>query len=863
MNQIKLITCIGLFLLSSIVLMGQLRLEGVVSDTKGFPLGGANVSLKNSGTGVITNPDGSYELLLPKSQQRFTIIYSFLGYETVEEIVSFFNTETITLNVSLQSTAVDIVELEIKADRRSDAGSMTRLSTFQVEQLPTAGAGGVEALIKTLPGVSSNNELSSQYSVRGGNFDENLVYVNDFEIYRPFLVRSGQQEGLSFINSDMVSNISFSAGAFEARYGDKLSSVLDIEYKRPREFEAGVGLSLLGTNAYVGGSNKSRRLSYIVGARHRTNKYLLNSLPTEGGYEPLFVDLQGFLTFDINLNWQWQLIANYSQNRYQFRPNSAIFQFGEIQNVKRLRIAYEGQEKDEYIAAMGGTGFVYTSDEEDLTLKFLASAFTTTEEENFDIIGEYFLGEVESDQGDENFGEVVSEYGIGTYHDYARNELQALIGNIAHKGYYDKGDHFINWGVKYQYEDITDRLNEWQRVDSAGYSLSGGESIFSGGYNPLEVELFSVKKTDFDLQSHRITTFVQDSWDFGEKRNAILTAGARLNYWSVNKELFVVPRVQLSWQPKVDSLAEAERFDALERGEPLPPKNQTSYRIAAGMYHQPPFYREMRNFAGKVNTDLKSQKSAHFVAGLDHEFTMWERPFKFTGEAYFKYFWDLVPYDVDNVLIRYYGENNAIGYSTGLDFRLNGEFVPGTESWFSLSILQTREDVLDDFFTQYFNSEGVEVPPSATNQIVDSLTTQRGFIPRPTDQIVNFAIFFQDNLPNNENIKANLNVLFGSPLPYGPPNQARNRNALRFALPYMRVDIGFSAQLFERGKREIPINSWLNGFESLWAAVEVFNLIDAPNIISHSWINDFTGQFYSVPNRLTNRRVNARLIMKF
>ena len=850
----------------SVVLLGQdYLLTGIVKDEAGKPLSGVTVAVRSLTIGTNTNNNGYYELKVP-DQKTIVVEYSFIGYETQKFTLSFYK-DKLAQNVILKEGIEVFEEISVKGERASNYGAVTRLKTKQVERLPSV-TGGVEALIKTLPGVASSNELSSQYSVRGGNFDENLVYVNDFEIYRPFLVRSGQQEGLSFINADLVSSISFSAGGFEAKYGDKLSSVLDIRYKQPKEFGASVALSLLGTSGHIEGATKDRNFTYVLGVRQRSNQYVLNSLKVQGDYKPLFLDFQSFLTFNVNTNWQLQYIGNYSKNRYNFAPNTSVDRIGNIATAKQIRAAFEGQERDEYNTFMSGLGGVFTSDNQKLSLKILSSIFLTSEVESFDIIGEYFIGEVETEFSSEDFGEVVSEYGVGTYHRWARNNLNAVIGNVAFKGFLDQGKHFYNWGLKYQVEDIQDNINEWNRIDSAGFSLSSLDGTFSSGYNETDVELFRVLKSDFNLQSHRLSGFVQDTWSL-DSINAKLTGGVRFNYWNINKEFFVTPRFQFSWRPKrwkgVKDTVIEEQFAGnptqIQKLKKRRDSTDLAYRFAAGLYYQAPFYREMRNNQGEVNTNLKSQKSAQIVAGLDYEFYWSERPFKFTTEAYFKYMWDLVPYDIDNVLIRYFGENSAVGYATGIGFRLNGEFIPGTESWFSLSLLDTKEDLLNDVFTMYFNEDGKEILPSQ-----DSVAYQRdsmpGFLRRPTNQTINFAIFLQDNLPNNENFKAHLNLLFGSPLPYGPPNRPRWRNAISTS-PYIRVDLGFSALLFEDGKREIAAKSFLNNFQSIWFAVEVFNLLDNSNVSSYSWINDFTGQYYSVPNRLTSRRINARLLMKF
>ncbi len=866
MKQKILLTFLLLSLaLVNVIAQTNYTLFGKVTGENGKPLSDITVSIPKTTLGVFTEANGNYELLVP-DRKTIKVSFNAIGYK--EEIFTLtFYQNRLEHNVVLKEDVEMIQEIAVSEKRDVGYGNITRLDIKQVERLPSV-TGGVEALIKTLPGVSSSNELSSQYSVRGGNFDENLIYVNDFEIYRPFLVRSGQQEGLSFINSNLVQGIKFSAGGFEARYGDKLSSVLDIQYKRPKEFEASLEASLLGVSGHIGGRSESRAFSYIIGIRQRSNQYVLNSLKVQGDYKPLFVDFQSFLTYDLNTNWQLQYISNFSRNRYQFAPTTSVDRIGNIATAKQIRAAFEGQERDEYNAFMSGLGGVFTSDDQKLSLKFLSSMFLTNESENFDIIGEYWIGEVETEFSSEDFGNVISEYGIGTYHRWARNDLNAIIANVAHKGFLDKGTHFFNWGVKYQIEDIQDHINEWNRLDSAGFSLSSLDGIFSTGYNDDEVQLFRILKSDFDLQSHRLSGFAQDTWSL-DSINAKLTGGVRFNYWNINNEFFVTPRFQFAWKPKrwkgvKDEVIEKQFANDSIRIQEIKRKRDStdlSLRIATGLYYQSPFYREMRNYAGEVNTDLRSQKSAQIVAGMDYEFYWANRPFKFTTEAYYKYYWDLVPYDLDNVLIRYFGENRAVGYATGIDFRLNGEFIPGTESWFSLSLLKTEEDIDNDFFTMYFNEDGDEILPSR-DSVAYQRDTMRGYLSRPTDQLINFAIFLQDNLPNNENFKAHLNLLFGSPLPYGPPNRPRWRNVIS-TNPYIRVDLGFSALLYEKGKKEVARTNFLSRFKSVWAAIEVFNLLDNSNVSSYNWINDFAGQYYSVPNRLTSRRVNARLLMKF
>ena len=831
---------------SAIGVLAQNIVSGKIVDESGKALSDITIAIPQSTIGTYSDGNGMYELNVG-DKQTVRVEYSGIGFERQSIVVSFYNANRMVRDIVLKEETTDIEGVEIKAERDPSAGNITRLDGLQIERLPSV-SGGVEAILKTLPGVAANNELSSQYSVRGGNFDENLIYVNDFQIYRPFLVRSGQQEGLSFVNSDLVQSIAFSAGGFEAKYGDKLSSVLDIKYKIPRELKGSAEVSLLGVNAHLEGRGKNKNLTYVMGVRQRRNRYLFNTLSSGGNYDPLFLDFQSFLTYNINSNWQMQLISNYTKNRYYFEPEIFKERIGNLLNTLQIRAAFEGQERDTYNSFMSGLGGVYTSDDNKMVLKFLSSIYTTSEIESFDIIGEYFLGEVESDLGEESFGDIVRESGIGTYHNWARNNLEATIANVAHRGYLDHNKHYFNWGLKYQIEDIKDHINEWNRVDSAGYSLSSLNDlgVYSAGYNSDSVTLFRVLRSDFDLQSHRINGYVQDTWTTGEKSELSLTGGARFGYWTANNEFFVSPRFQMGWRPFREHAKDS---------------TDLAFRLATGLYYQPPFYREMRNQQGEVNTELKSQKSFHFITGMDYEFNWWGRPFKFTSEAYFKWMWDLVPYDLDNVLIRYYGQNRAKGYAYGADFRLNGEFVKGTESWFSLSFLQTQEELENDGFVKFYNQDSIRITPGQ-DSIAYTVEGELGWVRRPTNQLANFAIFFQDNFPGKENFKMNLNFVVATPLPFGPPNQLEFRNRF-LSPPYIRADIGFSALLFERGKREIAETSVLNNLESMWFAIEVFNLLDIKNTISYSWLSDLNGIYYAVPNRLTTRLINARLIVKF
>jgi hypothetical protein len=704
---------------------------------------------------------------------------------------------------------------------------MIRIDPKLFDALPSA-SGGVEAILKVL-GASSNNELSSQYSVRGGNYDENLVYVNDFEIYRPFLIRSGQQEGLSFINSDMVSSLLFSAGGFAAKYGDKMSSVLDIDYRKPEKFGGAASISLLGGSLTLEGASPNQSLRFLVGARYKTNQYLLNSLETTGDYRPAFSDIQADVTYDVSDKVSLEAIANYSSNQYQFIPQDRVTTFGTIQNTLRLTVYFDGQEVDKYTTAMGGLSVTYKP-KSNLRLKFLASIYGNQEDETFDVIGEYFLGEVGNNLGNANFGQTLYYIGTGTNQEWGRDYLTATILKFAHKGSFIKKHHYLQWGFDINREHIHDDLSQWTRVDSAGYTLP---------YSDSQIFLQDIIRSEYDFSSFRYSLYVQDAWVLNEERNFTLTYGSRLSYWDFNKQFLVSPRVQLSVQPNW--------------------QRDIVFRAAVGAYDQPPFYRELRDLDGNIHPDVLAQRSIHYVAGTDYNFKWWGRPFKFVSEIYYKQLYDLNPYELDNVRIQYFGENDAKGYAAGLDLRLNGEFVKDAESWVSLSLLSTRENLSNDFVfevdTIFTDDEHIEFQ-------LDSIEISPGLIPRATDQFLNFGMFFQDYIPGNENFKVHLNFLFGTGLPTGPPDHVRARDTLRLS-PYRRVDIGFSAILLNREKTKIQENPVWHHFKSIWLSLEVFNLLGVSNEISFTWVEDINNTVYAVPNYLTGRRINLRMMVNF
>lgn len=834
-------------------------LSGKVTTTQGKTIPGvAIVDLSQPVIGTTTDVDGNYRLDL-EANVAHILEFRLLGYQPQKQTITLTSGEQRQLNITLAESSEVLDGVKIEATR-SKTSTMQEIDKRNIEVLPNV-SGGIEAILRTFPGVTANNELSSQYSVRGGNFDENLVYVNDFEIYRPFLMRSGQQEGLSFINPDLVSSIGFSAGGFEARYGDKMASVLDVKYKRPTEFAASVGMSLLGGSAHIEGSTKQQKLTYIAGIRYKTNQYLLNSLPTAGQYSPSFADAQTFITYQMHPRWQLQLIGNYARNDYQFIPVSSETSFGTFQESYKLNIFFNGSEHDRYQTLMGGAALVYNSPNDRLRLKLMSSAFKLREVEAFNIIGAYSLGEVEKSLSEEDFGQTIRTLGVGSYHDWARNRLNTNIANAGVRGNYILYRHFISWGTQWQHEKFDDQINEWYRTDSAGYAIP---------YTNTEIAIADRLRTNNRLQSNRITAFAEDEWAIDEKGQWAAAAGVRFNYWSVNQEYFVTPRFQIAFSPRLKARS-AEVHDSLSTKRRLP-KRYLTLRMAVGGYYQPAFYREMRNLDGELNTQISAQKSIHAVLGATYDMAIWKRPFKLTGEVYYKQLRDLVPYDMDNTLLRYYGDNLAKGYAAGADLRLNGEFVPGTDSWISLSYLTTKEDLKDDHYYDYLNAAGniIQFWNDTTDRIiVDSLRHDIGYRPRPTDQRFNIALFFQDYLPNRPDFKVHLMLVWGGGLPSGPIDNPRFRNTSRLPV-YRRADIGFSAMLFNRNKRgdRLPERSPLRVFESIWVSAEIFNLFGTLNTISYNFIKALSPdlreeRIYHVPNYLTSRRFNVRMLIKF
>ena len=805
------------FLFASFISNAQ-TIKGKISDINNIPLPAVNISIIDLKGGITSDNNGFYSISI-KPNRSHVVAYSFVGYQTEKVRIPMLKKgQEYILNIILKESNTLLDDIIVK-DQKSRKNNLSRIKTKHVEVIP-GSSGGIESVLKTLPGVSSANELSSQYSVRGGNFDENLVYVNGIEVYRPFLIHSGQQEGLSFVNSDLVGSILFSAGGFSAKYGDKMSSVLDIKYKQPKKISSSVSMSLLGGSAHLEGISKNRRLSYLLGLRHKSNQYLLNSLDTEAEYRPRFSDLQTFINYKLNTNWDISFLSNISSNQYQMIPQDRNTDFGTFNEALRLTIFFEGQELDKYQTYFGALSTKYNPNTK-LKLELTASAFQTYEEENFDILGEYWLYQLDNNLGSDNFGDVAFDRGVGKYINHARNSLDARVLNFSHKGNYSEKDKNINWGLKFQNEKIDDKISEWTLIDSAGFTLPHPYDSIGLPSNPNQQVLMNeLLKTDISISSFRQSGYLEYSQDIN---NLSLNAGTRSSYWSYNEELLVSPRISLAYAPNWEK--------------------DVVFRLASGIYYQSPFYRELRYPSGEVNQNIKSQKSVHYVLGSDYLFYKWGRPFKWITEIYYKKLDDLIPYKVDNVRIQYLAENNSKGYATGIDLKINGEFVSGVESWASLSIMKTEEDIIGD---SYIDENGNTVYP--------------GYIARPTDQRVNFSLFFQDYIPGNMNYKMHLNMIYGSGLPFGPPKSEKYQDVLRIP-DYRRVDIGFSAVLKSENKRSRL--RFMNILNSAWISAEVFNLLDINNTVSYLWVSDVGGRQYAVPNYLTRRQLNLKLVLRF
>ncbi len=816
-NIVYLLCCIA-----QIALAQTATVRGVILDENDRPVEDVNITI-NTNRGTPSNVNGFYQLRVPAGE-NVTINFSHIAHEAVTLTLQLQEGEEYEFNPVMKINVAQIGEVVVTSGQRKAIAGIQVISPEKIRLIPGANA-GVENILKSLPGVNSNNELSTQYAVRGGNYDENLVYVNEIEVYRPFLIRSGQQEGLSFVNTDLIQNVDFSSGGFQARYGDKLSSVLDITYKRPVAFSTRINLSLLGGSVAVENVSGNGKLSAVTGLRYRDNSLLVNSQQTQTNFNPVFADIQTYITYKFSSKFHLNFLGNLSINDYDYQPLTRQTNFGTLQDPIALLIFYEGQEKDKYTTAFGAVKADYFVND-NLILKFIGSAYHTTEEEYFDILAQYRLGEVNSSIGDENLGEVEFSEGIGSQLNHARNDLDALIINLEHKGSYQKEDNTLQWGIKYTREDIRDRLREYEVIDSAGFSIHPPFPEFTNNqpYEPFTgaLEPFQqVSATNFVAIS-RVSGYAQ--WSkraFWDDHEVWYNIGVRSQYWSVSDgenaqqaQAVVSPRGQFAIKPNWEK-------DML-------------FRVAAGLYHQPPFYRELRDSTGTVIPDVKAQQAVHLVLGNDYSFTIWDRPFKLITEAYYKKLTNVNPYTLENVRIRYRANNIAEAYAYGLDMRLNGEFVPGTESWVSLGYLKTEENIND-----------------------------RGYIARPTDQRLKFAILFQDYVPSIPDLKMYLNLTYNTGLPGGSPSYADPYVYQTRLRDYRRADLGVSYVLADRNKT-FEKGHWLSAFRELSVGMEIFNIFNVQNAITNTWVRDvYTKRQFGIPNFMTGRVFNVKLAMQF
>ncbi|MFL5809297.1 MAG: TonB-dependent receptor [Flavisolibacter sp.] len=799
--------------------------SGRVIDQNENPLAKVSITILGQQKAIATSDSGTFAIKVP-ADKAFALVFSYSGYKTAQQNFLLVEGEQEQITIRLEPGGRVLDEVVIRDQRERNEAGLIRPNPKSVINLPSPVM-GVEGLLKVF--VGSNNELTSQYNVRGGSYDENLIYVNDFEIFRPYLVRSGQQEGLSFINPEMVRNISFYNGGFQAKYGDKMSSVLDIQYNDPKKFGGSAYVSILEQGFHLEGIGSNNKLSYVVGLRNRSNRNLLSRQETQGSYVPASTDLQGLIKYNFNSKWQTELLGNMSQTKFTLIPEfsqltSSVFSPYFTSNLG-VDIFFEGREKDEYSTGMIGLSTTYQPNK-NLKLKWLASRFENDEQENIDIAGAYLFGDRDFDKSSASFGLIINPLGAGVNLNFARNRLNIVDYNFSHKGSLFANKQLIQWGIGYDKTLINDRLNEWEYQDSAGYSLP---------YNPNLLLMNKVIKSTADLDINKFSSYVQDNIAFNKNGNSYtIQAGLRLNYNDLNKEFLISPRIGASVKPNWTK--------------------DIVFRAAAGGYHQPPFYRELRGYDGKVNTELKAQRSWQGVVGMDYNFFGMNRPLRLVTEAYYKYMTNVVPYDIDNVRVRYFGQNMAKAYATGIETRLFGELVKDAESWISLGIMKTKEDLENDEYKNYTVDD--------QNKPIDSTTVEGGWLRRPTDRLITFGMFFQDYLSTNKNFKVYLSTIYGSNLPYNIPGSVKYRNALTIPA-YIRVDIGFSALLLDSEKSNRRSHSPFRNFDNIWASLEIFNLIDRENTISYMLIKDFQGNVFTMPNRLTPRLVNLKLVARW
>ncbi len=795
---------ISLFLLlfPLVIHAQKATISGTVVDTDGLPIELVWVQTRGGFSGVMTNNEGHFSLSVNKGDSC-TLVFTCLGYNTTQRIIPSVIGD-MSFGVRMRSIAIEL-DVAVVTGNRINMNTLQQIDPSKLKGIVDPYGGSIETqIVFAGTGVSKSSELTSQYSVRGGNYDENIVYVNGMEVYRPLLIRSGQQEGLSFINPDMTGSVKFSSGGYDACYGDKMSSVLDVVYKKPQSFEGSVTASMLGANAYIGSS--SGKFTQVTGFRYKRGTSLLKTLDTEGDYDPTFMDFQTYMTYALTPKFEVSLLGNFSRNIYKFTPSSRSTSFGTLTNSKSFDVAYDGGEKDEFTTYFGSGALKYNINKNNnLSLQF--TAFESHETENYDIGGEYWLSDIVEDDGG---GREVTPIGTGKFHEHARDRLRSEVVNITQLGNHIFGSNTLRWSLGYQRELIHDRIKEWDMRDSMGYSMPYNEEILRV-YNNLYSEN--------NLQSNRFSGYLQDTYKFRIEQGLFsATLGLRASYWDYNEELILSPRGSVGF---------------------VPSRNQNfTFRLASGLYYQSPFYKEFRmtetddkgNSYIVLNDNIKSQRSVHFVMGGDYVFKVDNRPFKFTAEMYYKKMDDLVPYTVDDVKITYYGKNVAKGYATGLDFKLFGQFVPGTDSWLNFSLMKAEQDW-----------DGKKSP-------------------LPTDRRYNISLFFTDYWPNYDRLKLSLNAIWSDGLPFSSPDYSYDQSFR--SKGYRRVDIGLAYRLLAPEDEARDRQIW-GFFKNIWLGVDVFNLLDIKNVSSYTWISDINSRQWAVPNYLTGRQINFKLTAEF
>lgn len=885
--RLKKIAFLILLLAGMQAISQTIVLSGTVVDEKETPLHNAVIRVDGVKQAAFSDENGQFRIELG-ANSVYTLRIQYTGRTPYRTDVAVL-TEDVNLGIVVLSEKV-IGPVQVEFVRTPDF--FDGFPPIDVNRIPTS-TGNFEDFIKVSAlGVSSNNELTSNYNVRGGNYDENIIYVNGVEIYRPFLVRAGQQEGLSFIHSEFVENIFFSAGGFDANYGDVLASVLDVRYREPQKFGGSAQASLMGGQFHLEGLYNGRLGNYVIGSRYRANSYLLNSLPTQGNYNPTFFDVQGITNYYLDYSGPTSykklfLLGHFSSNNYLFIPETRTTQWGTVNEAYQLKVYYDGQEENKFSTYTIAGGYEWRINKS-LQMNFGTSLFHSIESEHFDVLGEYWINQLETDPSKEEYGDSTSNVGVGGFLDHGRNDLTVWIANAFYDGRYtlnsrEKADKNtstfgeMGWGVKAQYENFHDALSEWHLLDSAGYSIPQGD--------PETVELKEVIKQNNFVDTYRYTGYYQFTQNFVKRKSVILdlektirtdsskykityrdtleaspdkisvTFGIRGGHRTYNQESWITPRFSISYSPRVYFITPDTTLI----------RRNVKFRFASGLYYQPPLYRTMRYLDGTIHPDVVSQKSWHNVLGADIYFKMWDRPFKFMAEAYYKYLWDVVPYEIDNVRIRYYAENNAVAYAYGVDAKINGQFVNGVESFFRIGFLKTMENIENDDYYIYINTDGDTIVPGYTfnTTVADSIHQEPGWIPRPSDQRLTFTLFFQDKMMRYENFKVSTSLNFGTPLPYGPPSYERYKDVLR-TKTYLRVDLGFMYDIVNKETQKDKPEKWMQQhFNQFTISLDAFNLLGVNNVVSYQWLQDIAGRYYSVPNNLTGRRINLRIALTF